>query len=569
MRLAIYRVLQVFLVLLLTSCQGNSATVSPGAALEGTPSFAELQAALMAELDRLGVDPDKTPATAPTGFSNAVSNLATFVEDPDGVGGNAPVAVVLGWVERVTGDYNQDGVVGISDLTPMGQRWESHVEYIIPGELPSGEAGDDGGTGIGNPATAGSGADNWRLARIDGNGDGIINISDITAIGQHWQERTVGYRVYRIRPGETQFTMLLNADDPSLPYTVPRGSTFPPGESSPDPHRPVIYQFTDDQLGAAQGVYEYYIAPYDDSDDSEGQASLMAGANLDGGGGGSMPPVGVLTASPTMGEHPLEVTWDMSDSYDIDGHLTKYEWDMDQDNTTWEIETYPNPVQTIIYNTPGTKTQWVRVTDNDGHTSMAFSKVLVAAPGGNYPPLAQVNGSPPEGPMPLDVTWDASASSDIDGSIAKYEWDMDGDPSTFEFDGGATSSYLMTYNTGGEKLQWVRVTDDQGATDAAFAVVHVFGGGSTAPTALLGANPASGTAPLTVSFSAAASFDPDGNIVKYEFDWEGDGSWDHDNGAVSDVLHLYGMAGTYAPTVRVTDNDGLTDEMSIPVQVYP
>jgi len=50
------------------------------------------------------------------------------------------------------------------------------------------------------------------------------------------------------------------------------------------------------------------------------------------------------------------------------------------------------------------------------------------------------------------------------------------------------------------------------------------------PTAALTVDPAEGDAPLTVTLDASESHDPDGPLVKYEWDWEGDGVWDDRQG---------------------------------------
>jgi PKD repeat protein len=68
------------------------------------------------------------------------------------------------------------------------------------------------------------------------------------------------------------------------------------------------------------------------------------------------------------------------------------------------------------------------------------------------------------------------------------------------------------------------------------------------------ANPDSGEVPLTVEFDATSSFDPDGEIVSYEWDFDGDGRYDDAEGEV--VEYEFTQEGTYEVSLRVTDNNG-------------
>ena len=77
------------------------------------------------------------------------------------------------------------------------------------------------------------------------------------------------------------------------------------------------------------------------------------------------------------------------------------------------------------------------------------------------------------------------------------------------------------------------------------------------PVASFTASPLSGTAPLTVSFNASSSYDSDGSIVTYEWDF-GDGV----HGAGATTSHTYSTAGTYAVKLTVTDNKGATDSVN-------
>jgi parallel beta-helix repeat protein len=70
------------------------------------------------------------------------------------------------------------------------------------------------------------------------------------------------------------------------------------------------------------------------------------------------------------------------------------------------------------------------------------------------------------------------------------------------------------------------------------------------------------TSGKTVSFDASLSYDYDGEIVAYQWDF-GDGGF----GTGMTIDYLYGDYGTYEVTLNVTDDDGLNDSVSREVNV--
>jgi PKD repeat protein len=77
-----------------------------------------------------------------------------------------------------------------------------------------------------------------------------------------------------------------------------------------------------------------------------------------------------------------------------------------------------------------------------------------------------------------------------------------------------------------------------------------------------GTSPTSGTAPLTVSFVGTNSYDSDGAISSYLWNF-GDGA----TSTLSNVSHTYTAAGTYNATLTVTDNSGAKSTSTIAIVV--
>ena len=80
------------------------------------------------------------------------------------------------------------------------------------------------------------------------------------------------------------------------------------------------------------------------------------------------------------------------------------------------------------------------------------------------------------------------------------------------------------------------------------------GEGNQAPTAGFTASATSGEAPLTITFDAGLSNDPDGDPLSYRWDF-GDGS----TGSGASVTHTFVKAGSISVTLTVTDGGGLSD----------
>uniref|UniRef100_UPI0035686810 PKD domain-containing protein n=1 Tax=Nocardioides sp. TaxID=35761 RepID=UPI0035686810 len=257
-------------------------------------------------------------------------------------------------------------------------------------------------------------------------------------------------------------------------------------------------------------------------------------------------PTATLSADPSSGIAPLQVDF-TAGATDPDGDNSgfTYLWALDGDGV---FNDGGGTTKTKTYSTPGTRQVSVRVTDSHGGQDTASTTVTVAA---NQPPVASLVADPDSGPAPLNTTLSAAGSNDPDGGALDYAWDLDDDGA--HDDGGTASTQAASFSAVGTHVVRVRVRDPQGASATASAVVTVT---NRNPTVLVSADPASGPAPLTTTFTAQGS-DPDGTPLSYAWDLDEDGQFD-DGGTASTQAATYGGVGVHRAWVRVTDAHGGT-----------
>ncbi|MDI6854858.1 MAG: S8 family serine peptidase [Deltaproteobacteria bacterium] len=118
-----------------------------------------------------------------------------------------------------------------------------------------------------------------------------------------------------------------------------------------------------------------------------------------------------------------------------------------------------NNVECVYVQTPSSGPWTVEVHGaNVPQGPQPFALVVAGAAAANQPPVASFSAVPTTGSAPLTVNFDASASTDQDGSIVSYSWNF-GDGG---LDSGVTVSYK--YNNAGTYTATLTVTDNQGAT---------------------------------------------------------------------------------------------------------
>jgi glucose/arabinose dehydrogenase/PKD repeat protein len=102
---------------------------------------------------------------------------------------------------------------------------------------------------------------------------------------------------------------------------------------------------------------------------------------------------------------------------------------------------------------------------------------------------------------------------------------------------------------------------DYGDTNGSIRRISYTGTANRAPVAVAAANPTNGPAPLTVSFDASGSSDPDTDALTYAWDLDGDGAYD--DSTAQKPSYTYTQAGSYTVGLEVTDTEGASDTDSI------
>jgi len=150
------------------------------------------------------------------------------------------------------------------------------------------------------------------------------------------------------------------------------------------------------------------------------------------------------------------------------------------------------------------------VTDTEGAATTQTLALAVTAP--NQLPVTVASANPLSGNPPLDVTFSARGSYDPDGRLGNFHW-VFGDGT----DSWGPTAYQTFYTAG---IYHVTLTayDDRGGAGTDTVTIYV-GQPNQAPVAVASAAPLSGNAPLDVNFSSASSYDPDGTLASYAWDF--------------------------------------------------
>jgi len=197
--------------------------------------------------------------------------------------------------------------------------------------------------------------------------------------------------------------------------------------------------------------------------------------------------------------------------------------------------------------TPGPRTITVATTSGSAQLANAFSIRK------NSAPVPRMTITPDPGSITTVLKLDATESTD-DGTIVDYLWEFSdggtrhGDRAKYQFSQVGSYSVRLT------------VTDNRGGVSSAEREVEILE--SLPPVVSFTIDPPFGTQNTTYSFDASASYDPDGTILKYQWDF-GDGF------SAKGVIerHRFEKPGDYDITLRLTDDAVIESTESRPFTV--
>jgi WD40 repeat protein len=188
------------------------------------------------------------------------------------------------------------------------------------------------------------------------------------------------------------------------------------------------------------------------------------------------------------------------------------------------------------------------VTAHDDDGNMASDSVAVVVTKGRIPSADA--GGPYEVKFNTELALEGSGF-DSDGEIVLFEWDFDAD-GVYDWSSADASVTAHVFTEDGTYIVALQVTDNDANTGVDSAVVVVHRG--SYPIANAGG-------PYTVKLGSVLELvgsgsDADGTVIRYEWDFDGDGQFDWSSETAEVVAYSPAAVGAYPTILRVTDNDG-------------
>ena len=252
----------------------------------------------------------------------------------------------------------------------------------------------------------------------------------------------------------------------------------------------------------------------------------------------NIPPIARISITPPTPHPGSPAEFSAMDSTDSNDPIESYRWDFgDGTETTGSMVKH-------TYTTSGDYELMLTLTDSKGAKSLLFQTISVAL---ITPPLADFSVvlKPEERVARVGglITFQ-DESSDTDSKIVSWKWSFgDGEEAW-----GPRVSH--TYATHGDVIVGLRVTDAQGEVGIQTRPMTI---ASQRPVAVLTLSPERPNQFESVTFDASESFDPDGTIASYLWDFDGDGVYDLE-GPEQTASYVYKSGGDFEARILVIDH---------------
>jgi PKD repeat protein len=317
----------------------------------------------------------------------------------------------------------------------------------------------------------------WRNAGLPASGSTTLGPN---LVGWEWDQIPTQPGYLAVEPAGVKRVTLTDVTNPADSFIQDAGraraATPPPGE--PSNVSAVDYRANSGALVFAAGTIQWAYgldsgtilnqATYNIFSDMGVQPGTPeAGIVLDPPNA-VQPPNAAFTATPTTVLTGQNVSFDASGSTDSAGTITDYKWDLDGSGN-FATDTGTTKTLTRSFSTPGAYNIVLKVTDSNGQTDVTTRTVTV-----NSPLTASLTTSQNPAAINQRLTLDASGSSDLNGTITDYKWDLDGN-GTFETDSGATATATTSFATSGTRTLAVKVTDNHGVTQTTTVGAKIVG----------------------------------------------------------------------------------------------
>ena len=250
------------------------------------------------------------------------------------------------------------------------------------------------------------------------------------------------------------------------------------------------------------------------------------------------PPIARLTVTPLVPHPGQSAEFSAEGSEDANDSIEAIAWQFgDGSEATGSIVSH-------AYAEAGQYVVTLVLTDSKGGETRLTRTVDVAF---TTPPIADFSVKLKPGqdiPRAAEFMILQDESSDVDSAIVAWEWDF-GDGNT-----ASEQHAVHSFASYGDYVVGLHVTDAQGEIGIQTQSLAI---ASQLPVPVLTFSPELPNQGDVVLFDVGESFDPDGEIVMVQWDFDGDGVFET-QGPEQTASYVYASGGQFTPRVTVTDD---------------